>query len=522
MKRDSQEGMGSKPLPLADQESKMNIVESSDGRTLYRVAIFLLVYFMFYEAILSFDRGSWDAVIKKTIKFYSIDKAEGGLIGSVLIAGFLVGCAATGLTAKYVNPFKIMYFALFFWVAADIFAGVSNTYPLILTARFFDGFFEAPVSILLNPLINAVAPPGANTKWIGLVTLPGTLGAAIGVFCAPAINNSFGSILWIFRFEALMVLSLCIPPLFLWKKCCKAAETPEQRALIETEGQPSTLTHLRMGEENLNDEDPDDIAVGRPRSKTAATKVAGELWELLRNKMFVCLCLGSAAQQFSFNGLSYWGVQYLQDDFNLSDQDAAFYAGSVAGVFGLISPLLGGLFLDHLLRAVPKVNTARRLQISMKWIFLFGTVSYVIIIPCILSGQLWLFLLGLAISMLTFIADIPMQFVVIFEAIDKDNQGLAVTIFTTTQYLLGHLPAPTIIGAIADATTIKFAFVFSFMWSIFCTIFWFGSWTYTYSANGSFTEGLKGLFSFRSMSSELLSTDFIENPSCVSSKSSIN
>jgi len=440
-------------------------------------ALFLLIYFIVGSAILAFDRGAWDSVIKRILEFYDINKAEGGLIGSMLIAGFLTGTLASGICSQYVNSFKIIYLSMFLWVLSFLFMGVSYSYQSILIARFAVGFCEAPLATLAKPLINIVAPSQHKTKWLGMLIMPATIGGASGVFSGPAISNAFGSFLWIFRILAVAVAIWTIPPLFHWNDSCSAAELKNGSNAAELQEESSSSSSMSgSNEDNIHTE----------------TKWVHRACSLSKNKIFICLTLAGSAQHFTFGGLGYWAVQYLQETFDLEDQQAAIYIGSLTATLGLVAPLLGGVFLDRKVRSIPgEENKPLRLRTTLKWVTICGTAGFTFMIPCILTGKLYWVLLGFAVYIFVSVAGAPMQIRGVFTCVSDRHQTMAITIFSIVEFCLGNLLSPPIVGAIADSSSITFAFVCMFLWSGFGTVFWVCAWIYSHSQTGTIQDGFQ-------------------------------
>eukprot|EP00357_Protocruzia_adherens_P003390 CAMPEP_0114989668 /NCGR_PEP_ID=MMETSP0216-20121206/10329_1 /TAXON_ID=223996 /ORGANISM="Protocruzia adherens, Strain Boccale" /LENGTH=301 /DNA_ID=CAMNT_0002352679 /DNA_START=151 /DNA_END=1053 /DNA_ORIENTATION=- len=301
-------------------------------------------------------------MIKTTLAFYSINKAEGGLIGSLQMTGFLIASLVVGLLSKTKNTFKLIYFSLFFWIAALFMAGVSYNYGMITTARIFDGACRAPASILINPMINIIAPEGLVTRWVAIMLISRVIGAATGSFLAPAIVNSLGSILWTFRLEVLYVVFLLIPPIFFWKKCVRVGEVSKRVKQEKASNQNQAI-------QNESDvADPVDSHDIQHQLRLSERK---QIWEdvkkLLSNKIFLCLSVGGASLNFAFGGVGYWAIQYIEDDYGLSNESAALWTGSLSAILGLTAPLLGGLFLDSRLKSIPKEDIWQRLRIIFRW-----------------------------------------------------------------------------------------------------------------------------------------------------------
>jgi len=89
--------------------------------------------------------------------------AEGGVLGSVFMLGFLLFSPVFAHYAFSVHPLHLIALGILVWIGSTLAAGLALDYWMLLVARVFTGAGEASFVSLVPPLLLDLAPPNGKT-----------------------------------------------------------------------------------------------------------------------------------------------------------------------------------------------------------------------------------------------------------------------------------------------------------------------------------------------------------------------
>lgn len=170
------------------------------------------------------------------------------------------------------------------------------------------------------------------------------------------------------------------------------------------------------------------------------------LKELLRNKTLVILYTSVAVFMVFSQAVSFWGATFLirMLDFNITQ--AGFFMGSQA-LLALLAAPLGGMIADRISKNNPS-NKVRLCFVSTLMTILFfcaGTIQ----------GNLLFLYIGAFFS--TFF--LAAQMASTQEIVPPHQRASSYGVYVMSQYLLGGLWGPLIVGYLSDTVSFKFAFL---------------------------------------------------------------
>lgn len=75
-----------------------------------------------------------------------------------------------------------------------------------------------------------------------------------------------------------------------------------------------------------------------------------QLISLFKNTVFLCIIAGYASFAFTIGGIAFWGSSLIHSIYSISPTTAAISLGIMTVSCGLISTLIGSVYMDYLLR----------------------------------------------------------------------------------------------------------------------------------------------------------------------------
>jgi len=128
----------------------------------------------------------------------SIEQAFGlsnfrlGLLATVNLFVFALSSLISGPIADRIGPRKVIFAGITVWSAATIASALSTSYPMLLLARAVVGVGEGAYGPSANSLLCADAPPEKRGRALGIynvgMALGGTFGLVLGAILAPRIG----------------------------------------------------------------------------------------------------------------------------------------------------------------------------------------------------------------------------------------------------------------------------------------------------------------------------------------------
>ena len=182
----------------------------------------------------------------------------------------------------------------------------------------------------------------------------------------------------------------------------------------------------------------------------AETAERGTVLGLARNPAYLTATLGMAAMTFSLGGVLVWMPQFLNSERHLTLETANFIFGVIVVVDGLLASFIGGWLGDRLLRRmkgayylVSAVGMALGVPFMIVALFSKGRLM----VPAIAAAAFFLLLNTSPLN------------TALVNSVGAHVRATAIAVNIFIIHLLGDVPSPTMMGWIADRSSLERAFV---------------------------------------------------------------
>ncbi len=331
---------------------------------------------------------------------FKLNFAQLGLLATVNLLVFAVASLASGPIADRIGPRKVIFAGILVWAIATIGSALSTSYAMLLFFRALVGVGEGAYGPSANTLLCADAPPEKRGRALGIynvgMAVGGTSGLALGAILAPHIG---------------------------W------------RAAFWIAGGPSLLLAL------LSAFIAAPARLPRPASRPARA--------YLTSPTYILALAGGILATFGASGLIFFARWMILDvrHFSLAI-GTAFMAlvGIACGVGGVV---FGGYWGDTLNRRA-RGGHARAIGLSALIQIPFGVGSLLI------TNHLGFMVLTAVAVFFLSVYNGPSA-AVVDELGPPQFSATLQAVFMFGIHLLGNAPAPTVIGWIADRSSIPLA-----------------------------------------------------------------
>merc|ERR1712079_412089 len=255
--------------------------------------------------------------------------------------------------ANFTRPIRMAPLGMAIWSLACLGTGLAPTFYCCLVARVFTGIGESSFLSIASTVIDAVAPSERRSLWLAVFYTAIPSGYAIGqaaggIICDSSVFDGGNSWRFIFVLEALIGFSLV---LFM-------AIMPGPTNMLELE----SLAPSKKDKGFSNNVDDD------------------TLWDkfskMCTDFLLVLIIFGYTTQTFVIGGLSFFGVKYMQEEYDLSAAEGGEIFGAVTLTTGIGGTLLGGFLLDRMKKGIPPEDEYSMARTSLRLIIplmLFST-----------------------------------------------------------------------------------------------------------------------------------------------------
>ena len=334
----------------------------------------------------------------------NLSDAALGFLGSSFMLVYMLCAPGIGYMADRGRRPLWLGAGTIIWSFATALAGLTRSYAQLLFARSAVGVGEAAYTTIAPAYLSEYFPAHMRARIMAFFTAATPVGSAAGYMLGGLIAQHWG---WRAAFYA-----VGIPGLFLG------------------------VLALRL-KDNLP-----------PQTKDTAPKLR-EYAALFSNKTFLLTTLAVSAATFTLGGLAAWMPSYFTRYFGYSVGQAGLTFGALTVAAGLLGTLIGGWAADMLARKTDKAY------------FLVSAAGFLASIPLGLAAlnansnfsALALFFCAI---LAVFMHSGPLNAAII--AVSPGNmRSMAFAAFIFTMHALGDAVSPTLIGALSDQTSLKFA-----------------------------------------------------------------
>jgi MFS family permease len=377
------------------------------------------------------DRYVLSAVLPKVVKDLSLSSLQAGLLGSSFLLVYGISTLPLGIWADRSVRKNIVTFCVTIWSVATVLAGFARNFLMLFSVRAILGIGEAGYAPASLSLLGDYFPIYQRGRVLSFWSGGQLIGAAIGFTMGGIIAGSVLGWRWAFFIVGIPGL---IAAFLAWRMsepkrgAFDHADHPEMEG-VETEAEVASEVAQTHG------------SLGKDFGKTAGT--------ILKIPTYLILLAALTFSFFTIGATSFWLPQYLVDSFTVSIQVAGILSGIVLVTSGLIGTLLGGYLADRAQRTRPE----GRLIVAAIGLLVGAPLTLVALLLHTLIP--FMFVVILAVTFLNFCVG-PLN-AVIQDIILPDYRATALGLSLLCAHLLGDAASPTIVGALADKSSLGFA-----------------------------------------------------------------
>jgi MFS transporter, Spinster family, sphingosine-1-phosphate transporter len=393
-----------------------------------------------------------------------------GWLSTIFLIGYFATCPVFGVLGDRVGQggrSKLIALGIAIWSLATVASGLATGKASMIAARAFVGIGEASYATIAPTLIDDMAPPAQQSRWMSIFYSATPIGSALGYLVGGAIYRWHG---WRAAFlvaggPGLAVALLCL--------------------LIVEPPRPTSAVRSRQ--------DIPPAATKQPASASSPEGMLDAARVLFRVPLYAGNVLGYCAYTFALGGFAFWAPAYLYRQYAIDAGKASIVFGLVTVAGGSIGTLVGGSLADRAARArvrqaetakggaldpremddavargnvfIPALGTAMAVPLSALAIASATAARFFI---AVLPAEIALFLLSGPINVALLRASPP----------ELRARGMALSIFAI--HALGDLWSPLLIGVAADHVPMQLAMFTGPAFFALAAYLWF--WTARASA----------------------------------------
>jgi MFS family permease len=349
------------------------------------------------------DRSVLSAVQAQIQDEFHRSQQDMGFVTTAFFWVYMLAAPVIGPLADRFSRKWIVVAGGVLWSLATLLTAVTHSYSTLLFRHAIVGIGEASFGILAPTLVADLFPENKRGRILGVFYLAIPVGTALGYILGGQIGQAHG-----------------------W------------RAPFYLAGAPGILLALAIA---FLPEPPRGIQDSIPET-VERKSIAG----LARNPAFWTATLGMAFMTFAIGGISVWMPSFLQRERGYSESQAGVMFGLILAFDGIVASLLGGWLGDKLL---PRYKGA------YYWV---SAISLGLGVPTMLvalntSGLvMWMAILIAGFFLL--LNTSPLNAALI-NAVGSHIRAFALAVNIFVIHLLGDAFSPTIIGRIADHSSLR-------------------------------------------------------------------
>ncbi|OMJ86184.1 hypothetical protein SteCoe_12318 [Stentor coeruleus] len=417
----------------------------------------LLIIFSSVNLLIYIDRGALSSVLSRLMKSSNggmdLTSLESGALGSLFILGYIIAAPPVFFTGLSQNFIMLASIGSLIWIVSVLFTGLSQNFIMLAIARSLTGIGEASFVCLAPPAILDTAPVQYKASWLGIYYSTTIFGYAIGFVFGDQVSAAFNRWSYPFLFEGIIMLPFVILTLLCNKDPKLYAKKPD-------------------GEHE---------------------KITTQICLLLKNYLFVSLCLGYAAYQFTVGGAGYWGPDFVESYYDVSAGTSSTFVGIITVLSGLIGTAIGSI---SVMRSTKKYELyCERGQLSKENLEFIIVEKCCFLLPVSISFALAIGILSLLASswvsspgnVITFLVLFGVSELFLFiitspismatmNCVPSHLRGQANALTVFFMHIFGDFPSPSIIGLFFESVGELSGMLFAMCWLIWAVLIWGFCW----------------------------------------------
>jgi MFS family permease len=337
---------------------------------------------------------------------FKINKTQVGYLTSAFLICYMLAAPFTGPLARKYSRRRIIALGAALWSALTLLTAWTHTYNELLLRHTLVGVGEAIFSTIAPTFVADLFPESQRGRILGIFYLAIPVGSAAGYLLGGSLAPGHG---WRFPFY------IAAAPGFVLALATWFVPEPEA-GRFDTPPPPNRDT----------------------------------LKGLAANPAYWCATLGMAMMTFSLGGLQVWMPSFLSQERGYSLQAANTNFGIIIVVDGILAALIGGWLGDHLLPRmkgayyfVSAIGMALGVPAMIVALFFRGNIM----VPAI-----WVAAFFLLLNMS------PLNAALI-NSVGAHVRATALAFNIWVIHILGDVPSPTMMGFIADRSSLERSFI---------------------------------------------------------------
>ncbi len=352
------------------------------------------------------DRNVLFAVQSLVQEEFSVTKAQIGLLTSAFLGCYMLAAPLTGPLADRYSRRRVIAIGAALWSGLTLLTAVTHTYSELLVRHTLVGVGEAVFSTIAPTFVADLFSEERRGRILGIFYLAIPVGSAAGYLLGGYLAPLHG---WRFPFYIAAIPGFILA-LIIW-----FIPEPER-------GQFD--------------------APLPPRRDT----IKG----LFSNPAFWTATLGMAMMTFSLGGLQVWMPSFLVQERGYTLKSANFVFGIIIVVDGILATLIGGWLGDRLL---PRMKGAY---------YLVSAVSMALGVPAMIVALYFrgrAMIPGLCVAAFFLLINTSPLNAALINSVGPHVRATALATNIFIIHSLGDVPSPTLMGRIADRSSLQASFV---------------------------------------------------------------
>lgn len=355
------------------------------------------------------DRYIVSSALPAIQRDFSITNTQAGLLGTVFIVVFMLASPLGGYLGDRMPRKLLVAGGVLLWSLATGASGLAASFIALLVARAFIGIGEAGYGAVAPSIISDLYPREQRTRMLSFFYIAIPVGAAMGYGLGGWLTASYS---WHVAFFAGGVPGLVLGVMAFFMP------EPQRGAMDE----PGARTKMPF--------------------KEGLSGLAG-------NKAFWATTAGYTLMTFSIGGLGFWMPTYMERARGMPGDRASFIFGAITAVAGLLGTVAGGWMGDRLDRK----REGGGLGMSGLGLILAAPCMFVAVN---LESEAAMFATIAAAQFLIFLNSGPINAAIV-NCVQPAFRAFAMGLNVLFIHLLGDAISPTLIGQIADLSSLTVA-----------------------------------------------------------------
>lgn len=386
-----------------------------------RQALFAFIVLLVINILNYADRSILGAVQTQIQPEFGLNDTEIGLINSSFLFIYGIATFPIGIWADRGIRKNIVAACVGVWSIATALAGFTHNFIQLLLTRSVLGIGEAGYAPASLSMIGDYFPKSVRGRMLSLWSIGNVVGTAIGQIAGGIIAVTLG---WRWAFYLVGIPGL-IAAFLIW------------RAVEPTRG----------AFDQADEEEGEETSGAMMEGHGGLGKNIWQNFKIIARIPTYWILLGSFIASFFIVGAATsWITTYIIRDFELQPGQAGLVSGLTLAIGSIIGTILGGWLGDKLQKRLPQ----GRLIVS--------TIAFLAGAPLVLLAlsfhDLYPFIVVFILAIIALSLCLGPINAVIQDIIEPDMRATATGLLLLIAHLLGDAASPTIIGIIADQTSL--------------------------------------------------------------------